>query len=113
MERFERDFEAAGSSSPEEAIRIAIASREEFSSDLEFLDQCPRDAAVPAEPLQYVPWKKFQRAEQVAEELKRFGVVWLPGESAVVAQLTDDWDEVEVLIQDDDRRIWYHWETSA
>lgn len=99
----------------EETLRFAFARKTQFDSATEFLASCPREGNLPWKLLDKpLELQGYLRCEDVRVYLERFAC---SPESIstmmILAVLSEDWNDLELLLESPERYFWFHWDTTA
>ena len=99
----------------EQTLRIAMAKRLEHRDTAEFERSCARESQYPCSPLPSpLPLEQFHRFVEVRAHVERFDCLPEPVDDlSVVAVLSDEWNDLDLLLESPSRRYWLHWDTTA
>lgn len=111
MRRITCDQDEFGVPESEQSLSLAIATPSRSCPDLQaFLLACEK-SELPRQPLV----SNLQRWQQIAAHLKEFANLELPPQEHMreTWMISDDWNNVELVLAFDAVFVWYHWSTSA
>jgi hypothetical protein len=93
----------------EQMLELAISSPNQHPDLCQFLEACGASAGTGNPPP--ARWPKWP---QVVESVRQFaGLELPPADACKVIVLSDDWDDVELVVVVGSLLFWYHWWTSA
>jgi hypothetical protein len=109
MRRLSFDQYEFDSPSSEESLNLAISSTWQHRDLAAFLMECGANGRHSSQPS-----GDWDRWSEVVEYTHRFASLHLPPLSAChVLWLSEDWNELELVVETGSLFVWYHWWTTA
>src|SRR5262245_26754673 len=97
----------------EQSLDVAIASAREYAGPPEFLAACrPADESCRGLPAPQ-PIAELARCGEVLGYLREYAGLELEDGSWSAGVISDEWNDLELVLVSGRQYIWYRWETTA